>query len=535
MTITWEELVSTALLGTERRPLSASSTIDVASSDPLSEAVAHLRSQNQNPSEEVLSLAALIASARSAGRVPSKLVGSDMTRDGPERQTLVAASAAQLLDLLLTGTVAVARLNDTLIGRWLDECAKTGQRIPNRLIVALLDRASKNESLRRSAASVIGERGRYVASKNREWNWVHASQAETTSSLDVGEISAERFSVADPVGRTALLQTWRRRDPAAAREAILGNWSSETAADRRDFVLALSIGLRPDDESFLESCLDDRGKTVREAAQAQLANLPSSAFVQRMIARLDPLVTSKRFPRFSIEVELPEGVIDAAAKRDGLGVVDTKARAALLQQLVGAVPISWWTTKTGRELSAVIEAVRKTDTANEVVTGICTSCAQQASLGLAFSPEEFDGIRNLWLHEMTEIDKGYRSNTYSAPAMHRIAALLPALVSQRVELISLALTQDWSVRGLGDALGRLIGVTPVPRAVADKLLRWANKHQAEVPVLIDYSIELLIVSLSPDAANELLRLVAADSSAHQRLRHLQAAGSFFDAISKEFP
>jgi hypothetical protein len=563
MTITWEELVSTALLGTERRPLSDSRVVNEPSNrDPLAEVLDQLRSLKQNPPEEVLSLAVAMASVRQAGRMPSRLATStiapgdappgsappggaasetpvssqpETTTDGPEQHPLVNHSASQLLDLLLTGTVAVARLNDTLIGRWLDGCATSGQRIPHRLIVALLDRATKNASLRHSASSVIGERGRYVAAHNREWNWVHASEAAATSSLDAGEISAERLTNADPLGRASLLQTWRGRDPLAAREALLGNWSSEIAADRREFVLALSTGLGPGDESFLESCLDDRGKTVREAAQTVLANLPTSAFVQRMVTRLDPLVNSKRFPRFSIEVELPEVLTDDAAKRDGLSTVDTKARAALLQQLVSAAPISWWSTKTGRPLGDVIDAVRKIDTVNEVVAGICASCARQSSAGQEFSSEELAGIRDLWMHEMTEIDSGYRTNTYNSAAGQRVAMLAPALVSQRNELISLALGQSWSARGLGDALGRLIGETPVPRAEADKLLRWANRHQSELPVLIDYSIELLVASLSPSSANDLLRLVPGDSSAHQRLRHLQAAGSFFDAISKEFP
>ncbi len=533
MSTSWEELVSTALLGTERRTVPPMREVEA---DQLTLAERRIRSLEGPAPHELLSLAALFGTVRRAGERPVRRSAEERAEEQPDATPVVRQSASQILDLLLTGTVAVAKLNDTLILRWTESCARADQRVPTRLIVPLLERATKAPGLRASAAVVVGQRGRFVASRNREWNWVHAAVAVEAGSSDAGEISAERLAAADSLGRSSLVAAWRLRDPQAARDAVIATWASESAADRRDFTLALRNGLSASDEPFLERCLDDRGKTVREAAQSLLPLIPTSAFVTRMTSRLESVVKTKRFPRFSIDVELPEESLDEAANRDGLVLSATKARAELLRQIVAAVPVRWWAERCDRSLEEVIAALRRIDTAGEVITGFCESAARQAAFAVGtLNRDDRAGLHQLWLDESDHVDAGYRSGKYNYMPAQRVALLQPALVADRELLISMAFDRDWSPNALGETLARLVGDSLVPPPVADRLLVWAKRHSGDLEVLLVHPIELLVASMSSHAAAALLNLVPTGSTAHQRLRHLQAAGSFIDAISKEFP
>ena len=533
MTLNWEQMVSTALLGTERRAMPSNVAPD---HDDFFAGIEHtLRTSGRTAPEELLGLAAVMGTVRRAGRrsiarTPLEYRDDASSSDGPP----VVASASQILDLLLTGTVAVARLNDMLLGRWVDACARTGQRIPNRLIVGLLERASQNAALRRSAARVVGERGRLVASLNPSWKWVHAELASFDGAVDNGEISADRLATAEPLGRVAMVESWRARDPDAAREAMLVGWALELAADRRDFTAALRIGLSPADEPMLERCLDDRGKSVRETAQLLLSQLPNSAFVGRMTARITPLISMKRFPRFALEVELPEETLDGAAVRDGLSISPQQPRADLLRQVVAAIPIRWWSQHCDRPLADLVDAVRKTDTANEVLNGLCES-ASRGSTQVALHPEDRAGLRQLWLDELGAFDAGQRKGTYDYGSLTRATTLQAALAIDRDVLIALCFDQDWTHHTIGQTLKQLIGESLVPTGTADRVIGWAKRNPGGLEALLVQPIELLLVSLSADVGTELARILPSDLSAHQRLRHLQAAASFIDAITKEFP
>src|SRR5690606_16357475 len=119
---------------------------------------------------------------------------------------------------------------------------------------------------------------------------------------------------------------------------------------RASFLSALASTLRPEDEEFLEQCLSDRSKGVREEAAHLLSRLSSSAFSQRMAER------ARRVVRYvaggglitrtvaTVEVELSTDVEDAL-KREGL-VAKAQgklgARGSLLSQLVGHAPLSVW-------------------------------------------------------------------------------------------------------------------------------------------------------------------------------------------------
>ncbi|WP_146187861.1 DUF5691 domain-containing protein [Caulobacter sp. HMWF025] len=104
----------------------------------------------------------------------------------------------------------------------------------------------------------------------------------------LGWTGASAPGASDPEGgaadRLGAFRQARRKDPAAAREALAFSLSSEPAKLRAELVGSLGVGLSPDDAQFLNTCLGDRAQSVREAATALLARLPGAPAYEDRLA-----------------------------------------------------------------------------------------------------------------------------------------------------------------------------------------------------------------------------------------------------------
>jgi hypothetical protein len=546
----WEDLVSSALLGTERKPIAAPDQ-----SPPGAEAATALTTIVRNaPSAAaaLLQAAALLGAAKSAtmnlGSVdtvnpaPHPVPASNTTSNEPE-STEASTTAVQLLDLLLGGTVAVAGQQDELIGEWVDGCKRHGKVVMTRQVLPLLEKATRSSQLRNSTAQVIGLRGQFVARQNPSWKWVHTKLTEVEADTDEGPITVEALVGADPLAKTTLASSWRSRDAEQARLAIAGALPQENAADRTEFVRALIIGLSPADESLLESCLSDKAKGVREAARYVLSQLPTSAFVNRMIGRLAPLVTIKRFPRFSLSVELPDvptresnPILFGEWERDGLTGIG--ARAALLQRLVEYAPLGWWSSITERPLSDILERFEGTDFEREIVIGICHAAviARRANI------IDDKWIVPLWTHLIArdhKVDKnGNQQNIWWAARSSLVTLMTPA---ELASLFGFCADQPNNLSLLAEAfnaldnqpLGERVALTAsVANSIAESMM--TNPDQANL--VAHHNMGFVLASMSPATVERLTATLLEKwpSEAH-RIRHLQAAHSISAAIAKEFP
>lgn len=99
-----------------------------------------------------------------------------------------------------------------------------------------------------------------------------------------GEVTAENWTEAAKMERRAFLVRERSRDPGAARALLEKAFPSEPAAVRSDLLAAFSVGLGPEDRSFLESASSDRAESVRKVATSLLARLPSWPYAERLTA-----------------------------------------------------------------------------------------------------------------------------------------------------------------------------------------------------------------------------------------------------------
>lgn len=345
----WHDLVTSALVGTERRRPEPP-----PGGSPLGEGLAGL--ETQAPERMLLAAAGAAALYQRVGRLPLQDDREPPTPSEPDQQPVCSVRAAQQLELMLAGTHAGA------LPEWLRAAGKRGVRVPEFVLPELLQAGRQDRSLRSSILEVAGKRGRWLATQNREWSYLAIDEEEETA-----------WETGSRTARQLMLGRIRTADPGRARSMVTETWSQEPADDRAAFLATFRQGLSLDDEAFLEAALDDRSKTVRQTAADLLARLQGSALRARMLARLEPLVAIRagggilgigRTVR--IEVTLP-AECDKSMLRDGieakLPAHDKRfgEKAWWLVQMLSAVPPGVWSEAAHVRPAEVLDAALKTE------------------------------------------------------------------------------------------------------------------------------------------------------------------------------
>jgi hypothetical protein len=299
--MSWRELVSTALLGTERRDTIAAAPLDVT---------------RQTPEEELLARAAATAVYSRAGARPQS-AATPLPAAPAETLPRCSPGAALRLSMIVDGDFG------GVLDEWLELARARGVRAPEELLPALFAHAPGRQEAILAAA---GERGRWLALVDDSYAWAAAGD----DVWETGTLEARR----------TWLRERRRAHPEAARDALAETWHSEDPRGRALLLAELATSLSSADEELLEQALDDRRQEVRTTAAYLLSRLPESAYACRMADRARALVRIGR----RIDAGLPEELDDAAAR----DIVLTKPpkgtgeRAWWLQQILGATPLEVW-------------------------------------------------------------------------------------------------------------------------------------------------------------------------------------------------
>ncbi|MFF3834690.1 DUF5691 domain-containing protein [Streptomyces sp. NPDC002458] len=447
----WEDLVTSALLGTDRRPLRAE---DGALVGP----------------GELLDTAALHTVRRRAALRPA--TGAALPEPAPAdpRPPLPAAARRRLAQLLADrsappsgGRRGSAPDLTELIPQWLASAGAHGYRAPAELLPALLDAARARTDLRPHVLAFAGPRGLWLAGLNPEWRFA----------LRASSRGAQRPGIEDPEAvhglweeglfaeRVALLGAVREQDPGAARALLAGTWATERAEDRLMFLDSLRSGLSGADEAFLEEALADRSRNVRATAAELLSALPGSALARRMAARATTCVNPDRTGgAVSVAVEAPHEC-DAAMQRDGVVPVPPSGRGERswwLGQLVEAAPLGVWRERfDGRTAQELVMLPVADGWAGELHAAWCRAAVRQ---------RDPDWARALLGAPSTPLANG--PGTASLAERSKLLATLPS--SER----ALWVAGFIAAHGLSEAF-QLLGVCSVPwdgplgRAVVDAL------------------------------------------------------------------
>jgi Family of unknown function (DUF5691) len=349
----WTEHVTAALLGTQRRR-------------PPALPQAPAPDGADDPAGRLLDQAAMLTARRRAG--PTLRSAEPIAPAPAETLPAVGPEAARRLQQILTGT----RIR--MLPEWLEAAARSGYRVPARLLPDLLEKGRADRTLRPQIAAAAGRRGLWLALRNPDWAYLTAevalapgpealapgpeamgpaTEGEGTGDSDVWETGTRGQ-------RVARLAGLRAQDPSLARTTLRETWAKEPAADRVAFLATFEHGLSHSDEEFLEHALDDRAKDVRALAADLLARLPGSAYGERMAERartcLRPERRTVRLRTQTWVVVRPPRDHDEGMRRDGVPfhpagsfVPDGRSgapvgtRAAWLREIIARTPLSTWT------------------------------------------------------------------------------------------------------------------------------------------------------------------------------------------------
>ncbi|MFJ3233365.1 DUF5691 domain-containing protein [Streptomyces sp. NPDC086787] len=453
--VSWEELVTAALLGTDRRPLAGGGPGRRAA--PLA----------------LLDAAAVETVRRRAGLRPARAAKRPDQAAEDARPPLPAAAARRLAMLLADrpgaggGRRGAAPDLMELLPQWLAAANAHGFAAPPQLLPTLLDAARGRTDLRPAALAFAGPRALWLARLNPDWRFaLRTAQAGAAALPDLDDETAgdelrRRWQEGLFAERVALLAELRSRSSSAARELLAATWATERAEDRLMFLDSLRASLSADDEPFLEQALGDRSRNVRSTAAELLSALPGSALAARMAVRAGACVAVDHTgagPAIAVEAPLE---CDTRMERDGVVAKPPSGRGERswwLGQLVEAAPLGTWTQRLGGRTPREIVALPVADDwQGELHAAWCRAAVRQRD------PE--------WAHALLGAPSAPEAGGPGAVSLAERAKLLGELDTEERALWVAGFI---ATHGLSEAF-QLLGVCAVPwaaplgRAVVDAL------------------------------------------------------------------
>ena len=381
---TWQDLVTSSLIGTERAEVPVTRIPGWPAGDALGQdgreaglagRAGHQPSQDRpshqdglprDPAALLLDQAALLTLARRAGRTADD--AEPLAAASPDARPAASSAAGERLARILSGD------HPDLLAEWLRAAVARGLRAPAPVLPALLDRCRRagpaDPGLRHLVAEAGGTRARWLAGLNPDWKWL------ADLAPDAPRPGEDAWRLGDIGQRRGYLTALRASDPGAARELIATSWAAAGASERVMFlrVLADRPGLAAEDEPLLEAALDDRADDVHGWAGYLLATLPGSALGRRMAGRALGSVALRSGTQGSYLVVRPPAESDPALRRDGITPRPAAGRTSLAEptrlvlEIVARTPLRTWAEAFTMAPSAIV-ALRSGNWAPVLFTG----------------------------------------------------------------------------------------------------------------------------------------------------------------------
>ena len=267
-------------------------------------------------------------------------------------------AAARRLRALFDGEFALEwNLTTRLFFEWFECCDQARQRLPASLLADVLNFCPNRGSSIPAVASILGERGRWLAERNPDWNSYNDPPGlkDGTTIWETGTKAA----------RLDLFRWLRETDPAEARRLAGLTFAADPASFRSEVVCYFEQNLTEEDEPFLEAVLDDRSRDVRSWAAKHLRRLPGSRLSRRMAERAKALL---RWDGDRLAVTLPPEP-DNALIRDGftsvtqgwIGQRKVDGRDWVLHEVLSLAPVAAIADHLGRSPEAILAAAGETE------------------------------------------------------------------------------------------------------------------------------------------------------------------------------
>ncbi len=363
-------LAQTAVIGTSTRPFSPGTLPSaVTSALPPRRRGAEGAGDAEDTSEGTDALLDAAAAYGAVHRATIPAIPSSAARDtgwAASSRPLAPEGLRPILEQIL-----LSRPQEHLLATALGMVAECGWRLPAPLLMRVLNETAYRHEDRDAVLAVVDERAAAVLRDHPVWG----KRVEPLVSLpggDSGDDSVWRLGTTTQ--RLAYFRRLRAQDPAAARTLMVASWKKEKAEARRGIVEALATGLGEADLPLLEMAITDRSGGVRQAAAQVLLLLPGSGLVQRAEAlAASHMSVTKRFLRTTRvdcrPIEVTDEVLRDEYGERGTGdpsrvdVGPPSARRtaagyppALLEEVVGRVPIDRWPALIGLSAGQLLEA-----------------------------------------------------------------------------------------------------------------------------------------------------------------------------------
>lgn len=347
----WDDLVSTALVGTDRQSVEFPS-----GNSPVMEFLAKLG--EKEPAQKLLAAAGTVAWYRQVGQLPSRESKSSVTLCEPDGLPICSYRAGEHLVMMLGGQ------HSEVLPEWLSLMTAHGKRVPPRHLPALLEYGRQHRELRDAILPVLGKRGIWLAGYNPNWSYVlDRSESQLDESI---------WETGNREARQVVLQRLRAKDPAKARELVASSWAQDPAEQRALWLATFETGLSLEDEPLLESALDDRRKEVRVKAAELLQRLPGSQLQQRMLDRVRPLLSIQRGEKLKLQVTLPQECSKAMV-RDGIEPKPPHSgigeKAWWFLQMLKSVPPTFWCQTLAVSAEVLLALTKKSDWEEILIEG----------------------------------------------------------------------------------------------------------------------------------------------------------------------
>ena len=374
---------------------------------------------------------------------------------GQGSQTLPRPLAPQALRPVLEQILA-SKPQQQLLATALGLVADCGWRLPAPLLVRVLNETAYRHEEREAVLDVIDERAAAVLREHPVWG----KRVEPLVSLPGGGSGDDSvWRLGTTAQRLAYFRRLRAQDPAAARALMVASWKKEKAEAREGIVEALATGLGEADLPLLEMAITDRSGGVRQAAAQVLLHLPESGLVQRAEAlAASHMSVTKRFlrtPRVDCRpIEVTDEVLRDEYGERGTGdpsrvdVGPPAARRAaagyppaLLEEVVGRVPIDRWPALIGLSAGQLLEA-EVTFEGKPLDLSSALFTADRRGSGALIEACTADAFKRGDLDRFTDMRR-FWPRPYSAEHSRRMVSFLrSALGSRRPEDIGYWTTQE---------------------------------------------------------------------------------------------
>jgi len=243
-----EELLKTALLGTEKYP--------VKMPEHIREQANAITAKQEDKEDGFLQIASLSMAYEAAGH------------NHPEHKTEASIAPKELRSYASKEFSAALRSfmrqRDPLMLQFaLKACAQKKLLVSPDLVPTLLQQTTGTN--KNTVLAVCGERGRWLAQMNPQWAPLYSQ-----------ELNSEEWETGSFETRKELLQGLRKQAPEKAVSLISADFDKEGAQKRLELLECFAMGLGPHDEAFLTGLSKDRSSKVKEKAHYFLKRIPGS-------------------------------------------------------------------------------------------------------------------------------------------------------------------------------------------------------------------------------------------------------------------